>query len=499
MCEEKLDFCAQDLNPCQHDSKCILTPKGVKCDCTPGYIGEHCDVDFDDCQDHKCRNGARCTDAVNGYTCICPEGYSGLFCEFSPPMVLPRTSPCDNFECQNGAQCLIRIHEPICQCLPGYQGEKCEKLVSVNFVNKESYLQIPPAKVRPQTNISLQIATDEDSGILLYKGDKDHIAVELYRGRVRASYDTGSHPASAIYSVETINDGNFHIVELLALDQSLSLSVDGGSPKIITNLSKQSALNFDSPLYVGGMPGKNNVAAALRQAPGQNGTSFHGCIRNLYINSELQDFRKVPMHTGILPGCEPCHKKVCAHGTCQAGSQSGFTCECEEGWTGPLCDQRTNDPCLGNKCVHGTCLPINAFSYSCKCLEGHGGVLCDEEEDLFNPCQAIKCKHGRCRLSGLGQPYCECSSGYTGDSCDREISCQGERIRDYYQKQQGYAACQTTKKVSRLECRGGCAGGQCCGPLRSKRRKYSFECTDGSSFVEEVEKVVKCGCSRCAS
>jgi hypothetical protein len=80
-----------------------------------------------------------------------------------------------------------------------------------------------------------------------------------------------------------------------------------------------------------------------------------------------------------------------------------------------------------------------------------------------------------------------------------EISCRGERIRDYYQKQQGYAACQTTKKVSRLECKGGCAGGQCCGPLRSKRRKYSFECTDGSSFVDEVEKVVKCGCMRCVS
>ncbi|PKU30399.1 slit 2 hypothetical protein [Limosa lapponica baueri] len=98
------------------------------CDCTPGYVGEHCDIDFDDCQDNKCKNGAQCTDAVNGYTCICPEGYS----------------------------------------------------------------------------------------------------------------------------VETINDGNFHIVELLAMDQILSLSIDGGSPKIITNLSKQSTLNFDSPLYVGG-------------------------------------------------------------------------------------------------------------------------------------------------------------------------------------------------------------------------------------------------------
>ncbi|XP_027757867.1 slit homolog 2 protein [Empidonax traillii] len=498
LCEEKLDFCAPNLNPCQHDSKCILTPKGYKCDCTPGYVGEHCDIDFDDCQDNKCKNGAQCTDAVNGYTCICPEGYSGLFCEFSPPMVLPRTSPCDNYECQNGAQCIIKESEPICQCLSGYQGEKCEKLISINFINKESYLQIPSAKIRPQTNITLQIATDEDSGILLYKGDKDHIAVELYRGRVRVSYDTGSYPASAIYSVETINDGNFHIVELLAMDQILSLSIDGGSPKIITNLSKQSTLNFDSPLYVGGMPVKNNIAA-LRQSPGQNGTSFHGCIRNLYINSELQDFRNVPLQVGILPGCEPCHKKVCVHGTCHATSQSGFSCECEGGWTGPLCDQQTNDPCLGNKCVHGTCLPINAFSYSCKCLQGHGGVLCDEEEMLFNPCQSIRCKHGKCRLSGLGKPYCECGSGYTGDSCDKEISCRGERVRDYYQKQQGYAACQTTKKVSRLECKGGCSTGQCCGPLRSKRRKYSFECTDGSSFVDEVEKVVKCGCTNCPS
>ncbi|KAH0616282.1 hypothetical protein JD844_027288 [Phrynosoma platyrhinos] len=327
LCEEKLDFCAQDLNPCQHDSKCILTPKGYKCNCTPGYVGEHCDIDYDDCQDNKCKNGAQCTDAVNGYTCICPEGYSGLFCEFSPPMVLPRTSPCDNYECQNGAQCITKANDPICQCLSGYQGDKCEKLVSINFVNKESYLQIPAAKIHPQTNITLQIATDEDSGILLYKGDRDHIAVELYRGRVRVSYDTGSYPASAIYSVETINDGNFHIVELLAMDQILSLSIDGGSPKIITNLSKQSTLNFDSPLYVGGMPMKNNVAA-LRQLPGQNGTSFHGCIRNLYINSELQDFRNVPLQVGILPGCEPCHKKVCVHGTCHVTSQSGFTYVC---------------------------------------------------------------------------------------------------------------------------------------------------------------------------
>uniref|UniRef100_A0A673MWE1 Slit homolog 1 protein n=1 Tax=Sinocyclocheilus rhinocerous TaxID=307959 RepID=A0A673MWE1_9TELE len=496
LCEDKLDFCASELNLCQHDSKCILTAKGFMCECTPGYTGEHCEVDFDDCEDNKCKNGAQCTDAVNGYTCVCPEGYSGLFCEFSPPMVLPRTSPCDHYDCANGAQCVVKDTDPVCQCLHGYEGVHCEKLVSVNFINRESFLQIPSNLITEQANISLQIATDEDNGVLLYKGDNEHIAVELYRGRLRVSYDSGSYPPSAIYSVETINDGSFHVVELVAKDQSLSLSIDGGSPKSINTASSPSPVPSPAPLYLGGM--SNSGLASLRSS-GRNGSSFHGCIRNLYINDQLQDLTQFLLQEGVVPGCQPCQRSVCAHGQCHATGQSSFSCECEAGWTGPLCDQQINNPCDGNKCIHGSCLPINSYSYSCRCHPGFAGVLCDEEEQL-SPCQYIACKHGRCRVSGLGKAYCECNSGYTGPSCDREMACRGERVRDHYQTQQGYAACQSTEKVSRLECRGSCGDGtSCCAPLRSKRRKYTFQCTDGSSFVQEVEKVVKCGCTKCPS
>ncbi|XP_026881111.2 slit homolog 2 protein isoform X3 [Electrophorus electricus] len=503
LCEDKQDFCAPELNKCQHDSKCILTAPGFKCECTPGYTGEHCDLDIDDCVDNKCRNGAQCTDAISGYTCACPPGYSGLFCEFSPPMVLPRTSPCDNYECANGAQCVVKDTDPVCQCVHGYEGLRCERLVSVNFISRDSFLQIPSGLFTEHTNISLQIATDEDNGMLLYKADSEHIAVELYRGRLRVSYNTGSLPPSAIYSAETINDGSFHVVELVAKDQLLSLSIDGGIPKSIPTGNKPTpdpSPAQTQPLYLGGVPVQVGVAP-LRQGSGsgRNGSGFHGCIRNLYINAQLQDLALFQLQEGVVPGCQACQRSACAHGQCRTTGHASFNCECEPGWTGQLCDLQVNDPCQGNKCVHGTCVPVNSYSYSCRCGLGYTGVLCDEEESV-SVCQALACKHGQCRISGLGKAYCECSSGYTGPHCDKEVACRGERIRDHYQRQQGYAACQTTEKVSRLECKGICGGGaSCCSALRSKRRKYTFQCTDGSSFVQEVEKVVKCGCANCPS
>lgn len=72
-------------------------------------------------------------------------------------MVLLQTSPCDQYECQNGAQCIVVQQEPTCRCPPGFAGPRCEKLITVNFVGKDSYVELASAKVRPQANISLQV------------------------------------------------------------------------------------------------------------------------------------------------------------------------------------------------------------------------------------------------------------------------------------------------------------------------------------------------------
>ncbi|GCB82280.1 hypothetical protein scyTo_0022643 [Scyliorhinus torazame] len=128
----------------------------------------------------------------------------------------------------------------------------------------------------------------------------------------------------------------------------VNLSIDGGTPKSMESSVKQSTLNRETPLYIGGMPVDVN-SAAFRLWQIQNGTSFHGCIQNLYINNELQDFTKTQMKAGVVPGCEPCRKIICLHGICQPRADSDPVCHCERGWMGPRCDQPLRDPCLGHK------------------------------------------------------------------------------------------------------------------------------------------------------
>ncbi|CAB1338497.1 unnamed protein product, partial [Coregonus sp. 'balchen'] len=376
VCEEMEDVCAPGLNPCQHQSTCLITSTGPQCVCSPGYVGDDCSVDYDDCEENRCQNKAQCVDQLNGYSCSCPDGYSGQLCEVPPS---PR-SLCDLADCQNGAPCVERAGRALCQCLPGFGGPRCEKLVSVNFVDRNSYLLLSDLKNWPQANITLQVSTAEENGILLYNGDNDHIAVEMYQGHVKVSYDPGSQPGHAIYSTETINDGQFHTVELVTFDQMVNLSIDGGLPTTMDSLRGVRPLNGEAPLYVGGMPvDVHSAAFRLWQIP--NGSSFHGCIQNLYINNELQDFTKTQMKPGVVPGCEPCRKIYCLNGICQP-----------DGAQGP--------------------------SYRCECVEGYRGALCNQQGELFNTCHSNNCKHGRCQISDTGDAYCHCEAGYIGNLCD---------------------------------------------------------------------------------
>lgn len=96
-----------------------------------------------------------------------------------------------------------------------------------------------------------------------------------------------------------------------------------------------------------GIPTSTGLSS-LRQGADKTPNGFHGCIHDVRINNELQDFKDLPQQSlGVLPGCKSCN--ICKHGICRSLEKTSVICECHPGWTGPLCDQEIGDPCLNHK------------------------------------------------------------------------------------------------------------------------------------------------------
>ncbi|KAK2109360.1 hypothetical protein P7K49_014525 [Saguinus oedipus] len=59
-CEQLVELCSPYLNPCQHEAQCVGTQAGPRCECVPGYTGDDCSKNQDDCRNHRCQSGAQC-------------------------------------------------------------------------------------------------------------------------------------------------------------------------------------------------------------------------------------------------------------------------------------------------------------------------------------------------------------------------------------------------------------------------------------------------------
>lgn len=88
--------------------------------------------------------------------------HSGQLCEI-PPHGSLQPNACEKAECQNGANCVELGSRILCQCLPGFGGPKCEKLLSVNFVDRDTYLQFTDLQNWPSANITLQVRRSNQS------------------------------------------------------------------------------------------------------------------------------------------------------------------------------------------------------------------------------------------------------------------------------------------------------------------------------------------------
>jgi hypothetical protein len=106
--------------PCQNDGTCVTLDSGEHaCLCPPGFGGNSCELDVDECDSTSCLNGATCRDGLDGYTCECAVGFSGRHCEVN-------LDDCSPNPCENGAVCFDGVDDYTCDCGAAFSGRHCE-------------------------------------------------------------------------------------------------------------------------------------------------------------------------------------------------------------------------------------------------------------------------------------------------------------------------------------------------------------------------------------
>ena len=96
-----LVLATNDTGLCNQHGTCVdvtTSANNFTCACNPGYSGNTCMTDINECASLPCQNAATCVDGVNSFSCICSSGFSGTLCQTG-------INDCDSFPCQNGGIC----------------------------------------------------------------------------------------------------------------------------------------------------------------------------------------------------------------------------------------------------------------------------------------------------------------------------------------------------------------------------------------------------------
>ncbi|XP_059152294.1 sushi, von Willebrand factor type A, EGF and pentraxin domain-containing protein 1-like isoform X2 [Physella acuta] len=113
---------------CENNGTCVMSNNWATCLCAPGYTGDSCESDVQDCIPNICQNDGLCVEGVNQFTCTCQPGFTGQYCEMNVDECMPEP-------CVNGGSCLDQSNGYRCYCRLGYTGANCETAVSLCHEN----------------------------------------------------------------------------------------------------------------------------------------------------------------------------------------------------------------------------------------------------------------------------------------------------------------------------------------------------------------------------
>ncbi|XP_062429972.1 protocadherin Fat 4 [Rhea pennata] len=342
LCETDIDECLP--SPCHNDGTCHNLVGGFSCSCLEGFTGMACERDVNECLSHPCKNGAACQNFPGSFSCVCKTGYTGKTCDSA-------VNYCECNPCFNGGSCQSGVDSYYCHCPFGVFGNHCE-LNSYGF-EELSYMEFP--SMDPNNNyIYIKFATIKNNALLLYNYDNqtgeraEFLALEITEERLRFSYNLGSGTYK-LTTAKKVSDGQFHTVIARRAGMAASLTVDSCSEDqepgycTVSNVAVSTDWTLDVQPNRVTVAGISSLEPILQRRGQVESHDFVGCIMEFAVNGRPLEPSQALAAQGILDQC-PRLEGVCTTSPCQHGGTcvdhwSWQQCHCKDGLTGKHCEK----------------------------------------------------------------------------------------------------------------------------------------------------------------
>lgn len=118
-------------NPCHNNGICVNNDNkngdGFTCICMNGYVGSTCGAYVGPCYYNECENGATCIEEKNSkYNCECKPGFYGEHCQFDVNECIVKKDSIVTSPCQHNGKCYDLVNDYFCECHGPYTGQNCE-------------------------------------------------------------------------------------------------------------------------------------------------------------------------------------------------------------------------------------------------------------------------------------------------------------------------------------------------------------------------------------